>query len=1186
MRLPPFPSFTKVATELECQVTQVQFRTFLCRQYQCRDAGRLPLLAEVAVNGCTAQVCEVKHDQIVLQFRAEDQVIPFHGVLRHVGQHPTPSAVQEALSSFWHPIWMRDSEQEETDIALWPRFQELVRDLPSPVESFQLDLSDPNVWLHVVRSLSLKRATGVSGWSNGDLRSLPDDAIVDLSRLVASSSAEGFSRNAMQARVSVLSKVEDPVSPSQARPITILCNLYRVWARVVVCLTLDVWSQKLPRSVMGCVRGRSSSDLAYNTSAAIEKAMHASEDLSGLAVDLVKAFNLLARAPLGWLLQWLGLPRHLSEFWLKSLRNLTISFHISGSLSGSLPSTTGAPEGDPISVLAMIGVCTALALLLTSVSPSMYMDNWSWMSCQPSGHQAALLTLQDFTASVRLRVDWKKSYAWAIGPVSKKWFRRNLRLLLPPGVELGLQDHIRELGVQLQFNKRHCLHYLTPRLEDAARRLRKLFHDPSPMAVKARVVQSGVWPFACFGSFNSAPGKHHMHRLRSLAARAMVGRHHSMSSYAAMHIVPGVMDPETYLMWAHSLALRRAFQVQPEVAEQVLAMLVEGHFKSPFGPASALWTLLERNEWVVLPDGSVKGPGHWIFSLRTSCPKSIRAALEGAWALKVQEACLHRTGLAQLQPPCKLLTTAALSHFPPWKQQILARHMSGAFMSGAEKSAWSSQASSECPLCGCMDTKHHRLYTCEALSTVRESHKDILEITQKEFPLWTHLLVGTQHPEAPLFRLSCQSRRLPPLVPSPPSGRVQIFTDGSARHPSCPSARLTYWAVICSTVPGHETSCAEWRSRPRKEQGACFRVLMQGCTPGSQTVPRAELSALAWVARWLKQSPLLEADVFTDSSYVVSTWSKVQQFQSVGAIKSNTDLAAELLHCPGLHVWKVKAHVSQDVLSACSDRDAWMYAGNAAADCAARGAKALELSYMAALADTLLEHHRYQLDHLLLFCDYLIDVNVADIRFREAAEDSIQYCHDSMQPQQADRLQRSLLEWTSTRPTFFPEAQGPVVDGPWGTSFMTSMCGWLLSLEWPAEPRSLQLDRACPYVEMMVHFVAWSNILPPTVIPSATGRQFVESADPRALLQPRSLATFTGVFQEALLYIAKRRPSLVPALKVTGIPYLRALGLKPYQSGLDRHPLFPPAQGWIPLLVEVCRLGCYFPLVARVNAAP
>ena len=190
----------------------------------------------------------------------------------------------------------------------------------------------------------------------------------------------------------------------------------------------------------------------------------------------------------------------------------------------------------------------------------------------------------------------------------------------------------------------------------------------------------------------------------------------------------------------------------------------------------------------------------------------------------MQEACSHRVGLSQMRPPCKDLTTAVLSRFAPWQQLILARHMSGAFMSGAEKSTWSSQVSQECQLCGELDTKHHRLYTCQALATVREAHLDILEVSEREFPHWTHLLVGTQHPDASLFRLSCQSRRLPPLVPAPVTGRVQIFTDGLRGTPR-------------AQLPGSPAECEAWRQRPCTERAATFRVLVQGCTPGSQTVP-------------------------------------------------------------------------------------------------------------------------------------------------------------------------------------------------------------------------------------------------------------------------------------------------------------------------------------------------------------
>ena len=405
-------------------------------------------------------------------------------------------------------------------------------------------------------------------------------------------------------------------------------------------------------------------------------------------------------------------------------------------------------------------------------------------------------------------------------------------------------------------------------------------------------------------------------------------------------------------------------------------------------------------------------------------------------------------------------------------------------------------------------------------------------------------------------------------MPAPVTGRVQIFTDGAARYSACPVARLTYWAVVMSSLQGSPAECEAWRQRPCAERAATFRVLVQGCTPGSQTVPRAELSALAWVARWLRQSPSLEADVFTDSSYVVSIWNKVRQHQSVSAIRSDTDLAMELLHCPGLHVWKVKAHASGAEVAAATARDAWRFAGNAAADSAARGAKALELSYMTDLADTLFEDYSYQLDHLLVFCKYLIDVNVADIRFKEAEEDTIQLCHESLQP-----VTGYNVPCWSGRARGCPHHRRPKGQLWMGRGARTSCapcadgCG-----PWNGRRNPGQSNRT------------WRvRTLPPTVIQASAARVYVNSLDPMAVMQPRSLASFVGTFQ-SLLHIAKMRPRLLPALKVTGIPYLRALGLRPLQSGIDRHPRFPPACNWTPLLAEVCRLNCYQPLVAHVNA--
>ena len=443
----------------------------------------------------------------------------------------------------------------ESDISCWPGFTALLQDLPSPCSDVPLELGDVQAWLHVLRNLDVRKSTGVSGWSNAELRALPQAAVADLAMAVSTSEADAFPEHMMQARVCLLSKVEDPDLPGQARPITILCNVYRVWFRVVVSQVIRVWSCSLPRSIMGCLKGRSSSDLAYAISAQIEKALAGGTDLSGVSVDLTKAFNFLARAPLASLLCWLGMPRSVSQFWLRCLSKVSRCFQVGRSLSTAVGSTSGAPEGDPSSVLAMIAVSTAVAAMLPMVTASFYVDNWSWLSDRPGSHEEAFLALRAFTDSLRLVVDWKKSYTWSVHPASRKWLKQLLPRCVPAGVALPILSHVRELGVQIQFGRKICLQHVSPKLDEAARRLHVLFHEPLPLPAKAKVIQSGILPHAFFGSFNAAPGQHRIHRLRSLAARALVGRHHTMSAFAALYMTKRVMDPALYLFWSHARPL-------------------------------------------------------------------------------------------------------------------------------------------------------------------------------------------------------------------------------------------------------------------------------------------------------------------------------------------------------------------------------------------------------------------------------------------------------------------------------------------------------------------------------------------------------------------------------------------------------------------------------------------------------
>ena len=594
----------------------------------------------------------------------DDAVLPLRGRLCRYQQDTSWRGVIGSLMTYWSPIWNRDSKTEEADVEDWPHFNRLLALCPSPCRDAKVDLADVAAWQHVARKLSVRKARGVCGWFNAELRVLPRQALGDLAQILQSLSADGFPADLMKARVAVLSKVPVPTGASQARPITILSCLFRLGARVLCCQVLSVWSLTLPPAISGCLRGRSALDLAYAVQAEVETCLHAKEDLSGLSLDLRKAFNLLPRAPICRLLEYLGVATSACAFWRHSLGSLQRVFQVHQSLGPDLGSTTGAPEGDPTSVLAMIGVCWLFVRLLEGlVSPRAYVDNWSWTSDCPDNHGLALLVLQDLTASLRLQIDWAKTYVWALLPVSRSWWGDVGPAFVPEGVQLEIVPQVKELGSLFCFRRRPHSATFQARVQDALGRLNQLATDPQGLPVRARVIQGGVWPFLFYGTEACLPSCSVLSTLRSAAARAIVGDHKTLSPWAALCFVPGAQDPEVYLLCHHLRQLRRSFRVAPAVAETVWSQVVGAQVSSRAvcGPAGALQHLLRRNGCTFSPTGDCRGPLHQSFNIRVASMRQICAAVETAWADVVHDNVVHRNGLRFCPVPNAGMTCQVLA---------------------------------------------------------------------------------------------------------------------------------------------------------------------------------------------------------------------------------------------------------------------------------------------------------------------------------------------------------------------------------------------------------------------------------------------------------------------------------------------------------------------------------------------
>ena len=507
---------------------------------------------------------------------------------------------------------------------------------------------------------------------------------------------------------------------------------------------------------------------------------------------------------------------------------------------------------------------------------------------------------------------------------------------------------------------------------------------------------------------------------------------------------------------------------------------------SVFGPGTALRSTFGRLGWTISPDGVFRGPGHVRFHVRFSSPKQISAAIEAGWGGQVQGVCSDRVGLQSIGVPDRGVTQSIFKGLRAWEQAIVARHVTGAFMSNAEKSTWSRVVEEHCPLCGQRDTKGHRIFDCPALQHVRNDHTDLLAEVARSFPSWVHLLAADEHEDVMILRLITATRKLPPPL-APPLGfrHLHLFTDGSGFHSNIPAARLTFWAVVwCPAVQSREDVDLWFRLDPPSKV-ASFRVIAQGSTPGLQTVPRSEMAALVWAARWGLQHPNTEVTVYTDAQSTFDAVQAIQQGRRTEGSGPSSDIEVLLPEdsLARLHVEKVKAHTEQAWTGLLTPEQQWLCLGNEAADQAAKAARGLEHQAVLQYSDNIAEHVKFQETHMVAFARYLVQINVADARLRESCVEPTAAAHG------ADEIQALVRdiweEWTQWDPQPFWTAD--IHDGSFDQADETGplheyevcLLRWLRELHWPVRPAPVEQDASVTYFELFTNFLVFSHLLPP-----------------------------------------------------------------------------------------------------------
>lgn len=868
-------------------------------------------------------VKDIQHQKIVLFFHEPPEDWPSVFQIDRQKYGMEPKDIHLALRNYWEPIWNKDQQQFENNEVL-TAFQQKVDalNIPKVCDNFRLDNVED--WKHTIRKLNRHSAPGPDGWHNTELKMLPDQAIAELVKIFSHPSFRGYPEGMMTARVVSLPKIDDPIQASQTRPITILPSLFRLWTATFSRLVLRAADHTMPPEITGFIKGRGGTDSMYSLARDIEEAHRSKSGLSGLTLDLTKAFNQFPRSKTSVLMKAMGIPPAIVDNWFASLGNIRRYFDHRGWVSSGIASNTGVAEGDSASIIAMIAISTywVMSLRFTGASMKAYADNLSWASPSFTAHRECVNHTIAVFEELGIPIDWNKTWAWCTKNKDKIQWQQLVEDLLPPNTILQIQDAATDLGVVQNYSPFKRLVSTQDRLERAVVRLQKIYRQNLPVSLAAKIIQTAVWPQALYAVEVGALGQDHFRCLRQKAAQAIV--HHTQVGIAALanHLAhPILVDPECYAITQAIRAARKFLSNAPASETEAFlhcSALSNGRSHAVRGPAAALKNYLLRVGWNIDKYGYLQTSTMIKFHILQTPWKTIKKTLEQDWLRDLIPMHTERKTLQGAPLPNRELTVGLISQCPDSEQRGIVREIANTFQLETQKQKWTNDADGNCPYCMQLDTKSHRHYQCQATSSVWEQYPDLRRELEELDDIHVNLPVVYQPPELDYLQYCFHLDNPPEIIPEVQTiiqqqlaaGVVPTFySDGSCFNPQLPVASLASWGLILSLdVSEGDRNFALQHCHTIEDVKSHFLVVATDRCHGQQSIDRAELQAILYVHERYRQSI-----VVTDSQYALDSWTKVRETTHTSSLDflANSDLLKRLHQAnqqDGHTVRKVQSH--------------------------------------------------------------------------------------------------------------------------------------------------------------------------------------------------------------------------------------------------------------------------------------
>ncbi len=357
-------------------------------------------------------------------------------------QHQTltdTAAIHDDLLSYWRSTWCALTE---VDSEVWVRIVGFFRAFV-PQYSFVVPPLSLGMWKKGLRRFKKTAARGVDGISPQDLLSLPDSWSLQLLDLLhkVEQGIDSWPTAVLYGVVNLLAKDDDSCTIPRFRPVVVFSVIYRAWASLRAKQLLHQLHMVMDNDAYGFVPGCEPAQLWLLLQAGVELGLQQNSPCCGLSVDLVRAFNFIPRQHSFALAEHLGVPDTVLRPWQSFLTGCTRAFRIHDVLSMATTSTCGMPEGDALSVYAMVQLNFVWHIYQKQFCPSVracsFVDNLTLVAAEPSELASGYMCLTSFFDLWNLRVDLSKSYCWALTVDARRSMQRFPMKLVHSASELG-----------------------------------------------------------------------------------------------------------------------------------------------------------------------------------------------------------------------------------------------------------------------------------------------------------------------------------------------------------------------------------------------------------------------------------------------------------------------------------------------------------------------------------------------------------------------------------------------------------------------------------------------------------------------------------------------------------------------------------------------------------------------------